>query len=713
MKKSNSLKNFIAIVIGILSFSYHAQNNSQIWATLPNESVVPSLNSDGHLYSSSADFNALISSLSITKVIKALPASKQEKLQKVYEISCNCSEQLLVDAFTKATSIAQGIVVAPKYEALYTTNDYNVEFATDYALDLINASGAWDITHGNSNIAIGISDQNFNLEHEELIGKAIYYDTSNVFSPTHGTAVAIVAAGNTDNGIGKSAIGFNSSLALYQMSYNEVLAASYAGLDIINLSWTSGCIYNQYAQDVVDEAYNNGSFILAAAGNGTTCGSADQLVYPSAHNNVFSVTSIGANDSHEQIAGDPLSTHQHNVTVDISAPGYNVAISPAPGWYLTGTGTSFATPLVSGIIALMLDVNPCLTNLDIEYILKNSAANIDNLNPSYTGKIGSGRVDAAAAVLMASTFVSTPIQTNAEVTGSCVANSSSILINPTGGQAPYTVQWSNNATGMFQDSLSAGTYNLQIIDAHGCVLDTAIDVTTSPVILFTANQVNISCFGSNNGSIDVTVLAGTPNFSYAWDNGAATEDLSNLSPGTYRLILTDGNGCKTSSSYTITTPSQLNASVITSTANSSNNGAIDLSVSGGTPAYTYLWNTNETTEDLSNLAAGNYSVTVTDANGCQTIVNAEVMVESTNALIDQENTEWMIYPNPTINVATIEWNNNDVDELIITDSNGKIMSRNTVVNENNYKVQNLSSGIYFVTLYQLNTKIGSRKLIVL
>lgn len=713
MIKSNSIKNFMAIAIGILSFSCNAQNNSQIWATLPNESVVPSLNSDGQLYSNNAEFNALISSLSITKVIKALPASKQDKLQKVYEISCNCSEQLLVEAFTKSSSIARGIVVAPKYEALYSTNDYNIEFATDYALDLINASGAWDITHGNSNIVIGISDQNFNINHEELVGKAVYYDASNISTPTHGTSVAIVAAGNTDNNIGKSSIGFNSSLALYQMSYNEILAASYAGIDIINISWTSGCFYNQYSQDVVDEAYNNGSFILAAAGNGTTCGSADQFVYPSAHNNVFSVTSIGFNDSHEQITGDPLSTHQHNVTVDMSAPGYNVAISPAPGWYLTSSGTSFATPLVSGIVALMLDVNPCLNNLDIEYILKNSADNIDNLNLSYAGKIGAGRVNAAAAVLMASSFISTSIQTNADVTGSCIANSSSISINPTGGQAPYSVQWSNNATGMFQDSLPAGAYNLQISDAHGCVLDTTIDVTTSPAALSTANQVNISCFGLNNGAIDVTVLHGVPNFSYAWDNGATTEDLSNLTPGTYRLILTDGNGCKTTTSYTITSPSQLNGSVITSLANSSNNGAIDLNVSGGTPAYAYQWNNNETTEDLSNLAPGNYSVTVTDANGCQIILNAEVILESTNALHDQENTEWVIYPNPTNNDATIEWGNNVVDELIITDSNGKIMRRNSIISENNYKVENLSTGIYFVTLYQLNEKIGSRKLIVL
>ena len=327
MKNNNySSKIFLVFAIGILAFTSYSQEKAQIWASIPVEGMIPSVNSDGNLVSSNASFNNLISTLSITSVVKALPASKQEKLQKVYEITCNCNEQDLVAAFTKESSIAKGIVVAPKYETLYTPNDYTIEFANDYALDLINAHSAWDITHGNSSVVIGISDQNYYVNHDELLGKVTHYDATNTTTQTHGTAVAIIAAGNTDNNLGKSSIGFNSSLALYQMSFNEILVASYAGMDIINLSWTAGCFYNQYIQDVINEAYNNGSFIIAAAGNGNTCGGAEQLVYPAALANVFSVTSIGANDNHEKIAGDPLSTHQHNATVDLSAPGYDVAI---------------------------------------------------------------------------------------------------------------------------------------------------------------------------------------------------------------------------------------------------------------------------------------------------------------------------------------------------------------------------------------------------
>ena len=88
--------------------------------------------------------------------------------------------------------------------------------------------------------------------------------------------------------------------------------------------------------------------------------------------------------------------------VDIAAPGYDVALSAAPGWYLNTSGTSFAAPYVSGTAALMLAVNPCLTNDDLEILLKSSAANIDALNPSYVGLIGAGRLDAYEAVMLAS-----------------------------------------------------------------------------------------------------------------------------------------------------------------------------------------------------------------------------------------------------------------------------------------------------------------------
>ena len=713
MKNNYSSKIFLVIAIGMMTFTTHSQEKSQIWASIPVEGMIPSINSDGNLVSSNASFNNLISSLSITSVVKALPASKQEKLQKVYEITCNCNEQDLVAAFTKEPSIAQGIVLAPKYETLYTPNDYTVEFANDYALNLINAHSAWDITHGNSSVVIGISDQNYYVNHDELLGKVTHYDATNTTTQTHGTAVAIIAAGNTDNNLGKSSIGFNSSLALYQMSFNEILVATYAGMDIINLSWTAGCFYNQYIQDVINEAYNNGSFIIAAAGNGNTCGGAEQLVYPAALANVFSVTSIGANDNHEKIAGDPLSTHQHNATIDLSAPGYDVAISAAPGWYFTSSGTSYAAPLISGVVALMLDVNPCLSNVDIEYILKNSSINIDSLNPNYAGKIGAGRVDANAAVMMASNFVSQPIQTNAIVTGSCAINSSSITINPSGGQAPYTAVWSNNYIGLFQDSLAIGNYAIQITDAHGCVLDTTIDVSTSSPTVINANQTNVSCFGLGNGAIDVNIVQGTPGYTYAWDNGATSQDLADLSPGIYRLTLTDGNGCITDVSYSISQPNDLVASVSTSPANNTNNGAIDLNVTGGTPAYTYLWSNNETTEDLSNLSPGIYTVTVIDANGCQAATAGEVISENTNTVSELENNDWTIFPNPSNSDATIKWNNNKVDEIFITDTNGKLISKKSVLDVNEFQVENLESGIYFVNLYIQNEQIASKKLIVL
>ena len=194
------------------------------------------------------------------------------------------------------------------------------------------------------------------------------------------------------------------------MNYNEVISASYAGYKIINMSWTSGCNYNPYEQQCINEAYNNGSFLVAAAGNGGMCGGAWAYLYPASYQHVFSVTSIGQNDSHIHYGNDTTTTHEHNNMVDLSAPGYDVAVNPNEGWYINSSGTSYASPIVSGTIGLMLSANPCLSRTDVDTILKITSVNIDTINPFFVGKLGSGRLDAYAAVQMAQSWTTQPMQ---------------------------------------------------------------------------------------------------------------------------------------------------------------------------------------------------------------------------------------------------------------------------------------------------------------
>ena len=378
--------------------------NGIIWTSVSNESELQLIQTGNNVTSENQSIQSLIDNFNVQSFSKALPNSKKASLQQVYEITCICNEHELLQEVSRMPHIFTSPEIGPHYETLVEPNDYTLTFSPDYALDLINAQGAWDVTTGDSSVIIAISDQNFHVDHEELAGKVHFYDATNTADKTHGTAVAVSAAGNTNNALGKSAIGYNSELALYRMSYNDVLVATYSGSRVINMSWTSGCAPSSYVQGVMDEAYENGSIVVAAAGNGGTCGGPSSLVYPASCDRVIAVTSIGADDKHERIPGDTNSTHQHNPTVDIVAPGYAVPLTGAPGWYLTGNGSSFAAPLVSGTIALMLAVDPCLTFEDIETILYTSAADISELNPGYDGILGAGRLDAGAALILANTY---------------------------------------------------------------------------------------------------------------------------------------------------------------------------------------------------------------------------------------------------------------------------------------------------------------------
>jgi hypothetical protein len=698
-----------ALILGGLTH-YTFGQRSKVWAQINDLSAIPVVNADGVLSSSNVAFNATISSHSITSVIQALPASKQEKLQRVFEIECECTEEVLLNALT-AIPFISGIEQAPNYQVLYTPNDYNLGVANNYALDLINAQGAWDLTQGNASFIIGISDQNVNPAHEELTGKIVSYNAANTATPTHGNAVCAIAAGNTNNNLGLSSIGFNSSIAFYQMNYNELLAATYSGIRVLNLSWTSGCFFNQYEQDVVTEVYNNGTFIIAAAGNGNTCSSADALVYPAAYAHVFAVTSIGDLDNHEQVSGDPLSTHQHNQMVDLSAPGYNVAIVPANGWYLNSTGTSYAAPFVTGTVALMLAVNPCLGNLDIEFILKNSAINIDALNPMYAGKIGSGRLNAAAAVLMAQNHTHEAIF-NVSIQGTCLSTSSTVSLNPSNVTGNVSATWSNGMVGLQQTGIETGIYTVTLIDVIGCSSDTTFTVNTPVAVQVNGVVTQIQCFGQANGSIDVSVLQGNPAFTYAWDNGATTQDINNLEAGTYRLTVVDANGCVSESSYTLAQPAEITLNAIATDEIQGNDGMIELTVNGGVPSYTILWSNGVNTEDQTNLTAGTYEVTVVDGNGCMNSLEVIVLNNQTNSVTEVSANNMTVFPNPSMGNTTVRWEEAMV-ELTVIDNHGRIVYQKDIHGLNSVELNSLNSGTYLVNLYSKEGIADTQRIVVL
>jgi gliding motility-associated-like protein len=205
----------------------------------------------------------------------------------------------------------------------------------------------------------------------------------------------------------------------------------------------------------------------------------------------------------------------------------------------------------------------------------------------------------------------------------CNGNSSgSIWTSVTGGTAPYTYLWSNSFITDDIANIPSGTYNLTVTDANGCT-GTIGTTISQPVALFAvvASYQDILCNGDSTGYVDISVSGGVPPYSFAWSNGALTEDIINIPAGIYTITVTDNNGCTLSITQPLTEPNVLSASVVTTNAVCFNGtGNIDVTVTGGALPYTFLWSSGATTEDIALATAGSYILTITDKNGCSTQV---------------------------------------------------------------------------------------------
>lgn len=491
---------FICLIMFLFAFTSHAQvnvNNNSTGTGLnagtfePGKIVVKlksgynfnlqmiqgSQNSGGKINSGIASLNATLNASNLIKVEQPFANHKAEPLkpsqtqnnvqQKTYDLTryyfltFNSQADLgkIISALEKDPSVEYA---EPKivYQAFDTPND--PFFDSQFELNQIQATDAWDYTHGDYNnpqIIIGIDDSGVQWDHKDLVkniasnlgedadgdGQVITYndetnqweidpddingkdddgdgyadnfigmnyytdDGTEAYNPMaslnnfHGTHVAGIAAGATDNAEGISSIGWNVKFipvkhgsndggsSLYNMEQGLVFLAD-MGVDIINCSWGTP-VRSKFMQDMIDYCHDKKVLVVASAGNANN----EYLSYPSAYKHVISVASVSSEDK-------KASYSTYGIAPDISAPGGDIDIdggilSTMPGNnYGRLQGTSMAAPLVSGLCALIKSRHTDWTVDDIANHLLSTADKIGGANPGMENSLGTGRINAWRAM---------------------------------------------------------------------------------------------------------------------------------------------------------------------------------------------------------------------------------------------------------------------------------------------------------------------------
>ena len=216
-----------------------------------------------------------------------------------------------------------------------------------------------------------------------------------------------------------------------------------------------------------------------------------------------------------------------------------------------------------------------------------------------------------------------------------------------GGVGGYSFYWSNGEVTEDLNSLSAGNYSVIVLDSNGCSQTIDFEITEPEAMAISENHSNISCNSGSDGSIDITVSGGTGIYDFSWSNGENSEDISNLTEGTYSVTASDENGCSISIDIDITEPEELSISFSSTPGEylDCSSGQLSVLAENGTGPYSYLWSNGDTSPTIFGLCSGDYDVVVTDANGCSV---------SGSAIVDLLIPEgWEVYPTSCVHEIII------------------------------------------------------------
>ncbi|GAB3716783.1 hypothetical protein GCM10027592_58390 [Spirosoma flavus] len=304
-----------------------------------------------------------------------------------------------------------------------------------------------------------------------------------------------------------------------------------------------------------------------------------------------------------------------------------------------------------------------------------------------------------ATISQPSAIVSTTAVTNVACNGGSNGMAS---VSVSGGAGGYTYSWSpSGGTNATATGLSAGSYTITVTDANNCYHYRTITVTEPPALAATTSVTAITCQGANNGRARVNVSGGAGGYSYSWSPSGGTGALAtNLSPNSYTVSVSDANNCLLTRIVSLTQPAALAATLSQTniTCNGSASGGASVSVTGGTPDYTYSWApSGGSGATATGLSAGSYTVTISDANGCPSITQTVSLTQPSALTLTGSQT----------NVTTYGGS----DGVARVDVSGGVLSYNytyhwgpgTLTGESTSSVSGLSAGVYSVTVTDANT----------
>ena len=269
----------------------------------------------------------------------------------------------------------------------------------------------------------------------------------------------------------------------------------------------------------------------------------------------------------------------------------------------------------------------------------------------------------------------------------CAGNNiGSINLTVSGGNPGYTFNWSNGNMTSNPQNLPAGIYEVTITDNSNCTTTESYTIFEGSSLQVSASVNHVDCFGGNDGSINIVPSGGDGNYNFNWSNGNMTGNPQNLTSGTYSFTLTDQNSCNYNGSINVNQPDaiELSGSISSLSCSEGNNGAINLAVQGGSSPYTYQWSNGQTTQDIGSLTADTYFVTVEDSNDCLATMNFEVTPSGNSISLTA-----MISP------ASCFGNNDGAIDLMVNGGNGNY-SFDWDSGQNTEDINNLAAGVYTV-----------------